>query len=211
MSLSGVTSSLATGLNNGDGLPMAVNTKVNGTVAPYEALPSFRDVQYSDKQNLFIKKLKLCCVLFDFTDPTKGLMEKDVKRQTLVELVDYVTSADGKFTEPVVQEIVKMVSLNLFRSCAPQPHENQVLEEEEPLMDAAWAHVQIVYELLLRFVASPKLAKRYIDHSFVLRILDIFDSDDLREREYLKTVLHRMYGKFMVHHPFIRKSINYHL
>ncbi|MCD7455056.1 hypothetical protein HAX54_026933 [Datura stramonium] len=53
-------------------------------------------------------------------------------------------------------------------------------------MDAAWPHVQIVYELLLRFVASPetdpKLAKRYIDHSFVLRILDLFDSDDPRER-----------------------------
>lgn len=133
-----------------------------------------------------------------------------------MELVDCVTSAAGKFMETVVQETVKMVSLNLFRSRAPQPHENQVLEalileEEEPLMDVAWLHVQIVYELLLRFVASPKLAKRYIDHSFVLRILDIFDSDDLREREYLKTVLHRMYGKFMVHHPFIRKSINYHL
>ncbi|KAK4733035.1 hypothetical protein R3W88_007296 [Solanum pinnatisectum] len=112
-----------------------------------------------------------------------------------------------------------MVSLNLFRSRAPQPHKNQVLEafileEEEPLMDAAWAHVQIVYGLLLRFVASPetdpKLAKRYIDHSFFLRILDLFDSDhDPREREYLKTLLHRMYGKFMVHRPFIRKSINY--
>ncbi|XP_055825283.1 serine/threonine protein phosphatase 2A 57 kDa regulatory subunit B' theta isoform-like isoform X1 [Solanum dulcamara] len=218
MSLSGTTSSLATGLSNVDRLPMAVNTKVNGIVSPYEVLPSFRDVPNSDKQNLFIKKLNLCCVLFDFTDPTKDLKEKDIKRQTLVELVDYVTSADGKFTETVVQETVKMVSLNLFRSRAPQPHGNQVLEalileEEEPLMDAAWPHVQIVYELLLRFVASPetdpKLAKRYIDHSFVLRILDLFGSDDPREREYLKTVLHRMYGKFMVHRPFIRKSINH--
>ncbi|PHT49500.1 Serine/threonine protein phosphatase 2A 59 kDa regulatory subunit B' zeta isoform [Capsicum baccatum] len=217
-SLSGVTSSLATGMGNGDGISMAASIKVNGIVSPYEALPSFRDVPNSDKQNLFIKKLNLCCVLFDFTDPTKDLKEKDIKRQTLVELVDYVTSANGKFTEMVVQETVKMVSLNLFRPRAPQPHENKVLEalileEEEPLMDAAWPHVQIVYELLLRFVASPetdpKLAKRYIDHSFVLRILDLFDSDDPREREYLKTVLHRMYGKFMVHRPFIRKSINY--
>ncbi|CAN1321792.1 Serine/threonine protein phosphatase 2A 59 kDa regulatory subunit B' gamma isoform [Linum perenne] len=32
--------------------------------------------------------------------------------------------------------------------------------------------------------------------------------EDPREREYLKTVLHRIYGKFMVHRPFIRKAIN---
>ncbi|PHU04350.1 Serine/threonine protein phosphatase 2A 59 kDa regulatory subunit B' eta isoform [Capsicum chinense] len=62
---------------------------------------------------------------------------------------------------------------------APQPHKNKVLEalileEEEPLMDVAWIHMQIACELFLRFVASletdPKLAKRYIDHSFVLTI-----------------------------------------
>jgi serine/threonine-protein phosphatase 2A regulatory subunit B' len=72
--------------------------------------------------------------------------------------------------------------------------------------------LQIVYELFLRFIQSPetdaKLAKRYIDHSFVLRLLDLFDSEDPREREYLKMILHRVYGKFMVHRPYIRKAIN---
>jgi len=56
---------------------------------------------------------------------------------------------------------------------------------------------------------DTKVAKRYVDHAFVLRLLDLFDSEDPREREYLKTVLHRIYGKFMVHRPFIRKAINY--
>jgi serine/threonine-protein phosphatase 2A regulatory subunit B' len=42
----------------------------------------------------------------------------------------------------------------------------------------------------------------------VLKLLDLFDSEDPREREYLKTILHRIYGKFMVHRPFIRKAIN---
>lgn len=189
----------------------------NSLDGPYEALPGFRDVSNSEKQNLFIKKLNLCCVVFDFTDPTKNLKEKDVKRQTLLELVDYVTTASGKFTETMIQESVRMVSANLFRSLTPQPRENKVLEafdleEEEPFMDPAWPHLQIVYEFLLRFVASPetdaKVAKRYIDHSFVLKLLDLFDSEDPREREYLKTILHRIYGKFMVHRPFIRKSIN---
>lgn len=183
----------------------------------YEALPSFRDVPSSEKQNLFIRKLNMCCVFFDFTDPTKNLKEKDVKRQTLLELVDYISSVTTKFNEIVMQEITKMVAANLFRTFPSSNHENKLPEsfdpeEDEPTMDPAWPHLQIVYEFFLRFVASSetdaKLAKRYIDHSFVLRLLDLFDSEDQREREYLKTILHRIYGKFMVHRPFIRKAIN---
>ncbi|KAH9603711.1 hypothetical protein KSS87_007462 [Heliosperma pusillum] len=206
------------GLGQENKLSQTVDSMMNGiSLSSYEALPSFRDVPSSEKQNLFIKKLHMCCVLFDFTDPTKNLREKELKRQTLLELVDYVSSAGGKFPENVMQEMVKMVCVNLFRSLASQPRENKVMEafdveDEEPLMDASWPHLQIVYEFLLRFVASPetdaKLAKRYVDHSFVLKLLDLFDSEDPREREYLKTILHRIYGKFMVHRPFIRKAIN---
>ncbi|KAI4321171.1 hypothetical protein MLD38_034587 [Melastoma candidum] len=197
----------------------SANSRLNGafSASSYEALPSFKDVPSTEKHSLFIRKLGLCSVVFDFTDPTKNVREKEIKRQTLLELVDYITSANGKFPENMMQEIVRMVSTNLFRTLTSPPRENKALEafdveEEEPSMDPAWPHLQIVYELLLRFVASPetdtKLAKRYVDHSFVLRLLDLFDSEDPREREYLKTVLHRIYGKFMVHRPFIRKAIN---
>ncbi|RWW48398.1 hypothetical protein BHE74_00045526 [Ensete ventricosum] len=207
------------GINQLNKYAPAVNLRLNGNyvVPVYEALPSFKDVTSSEKQSLFMRKLDLCCVVFDFTDPAKNLKEKDIKRQTLLELVDYVTSASGKFPENVMQESTKMVSVNLFRNLTIPPREHMVLEkidadEEDPVMDPAWPHLQIVYEFFLRFVASPetdaKLAKRYIDHSFVLKLLDLFDSEDPREREYLKTILHRIYGKFMVHRPFIRKAIN---
>lgn len=199
-------------------ISQVVNSKLNASPAmySYEGLPGFRDVPSSEKPNLFIKKLNMCCVVFDFADPTSDLREKEIKRATLLELVDYVTTASGKFTEAVMQEAIKMVSANLFRTFAPQPRESKVtqafdLEDEEPSMDPAWLHLQIVYEFLLRFVASPemdpKLAKRYIDHYFVVKLLDLFDSEDPREREYLKTILHRIYGRFMVHRPFIRKAI----
>ncbi|KAJ1432193.1 Protein phosphatase 2A, regulatory B subunit, B56 [Sesbania bispinosa] len=194
-------------------------TPVGPVMAPavYEALPSFRDVPSSEKQNLFIRKLNMCCVVFDFNDPVKHLKEKDIKRQTLLELVDYVSSVNSKFNEVAMQEMTKMVAANLFRALPSSNHDGKFAEigepeEEETVLDPAWPHLQIVYEFLLRFVASQetdaKLAKRYIDHSFVLRLLDLFDSEDQRERDYLKTILHRIYGKFMVHRPFIRKAIN---
>ncbi|KAL0297068.1 UNVERIFIED_CONTAM: Serine/threonine protein phosphatase 2A regulatory subunit B' eta isoform [Sesamum radiatum] len=155
----------------GDKFNRDKNSRLNGNQIPasYEALPSFRTSQF-EKQQLFIRKVKLCCVAFDFTDPSKNVKEKEIKRQTLLELVEYVTSASGKFTETVMQEVVKMI--HYFTE------------------------------------TDAKIAKRYIDHSFVLKLLDLFDSEDPREREYLKTILHRIYGKFMVHRPFIRKAIN---
>ncbi|XP_027343274.1 serine/threonine protein phosphatase 2A 59 kDa regulatory subunit B' gamma isoform-like isoform X1 [Abrus precatorius] len=206
-------------MNQAKKLASAIASQVGPimTAGVYEALPSFRDVSSSEKPNLFIRKLHMCCIVFDFNDPAKHLKEKDIKRQTLLELVDYVSSVNSKFNEVTMQEITKMVAANLFRTLPSSNHDGKVaetyeLEEEEPTLEPAWSHLQIVYEILYRFVASSetdaKLAKRYIDHSFVLRLLDLFDSEDQREREYLKTILHRIYGKFMVHRPFIRKAIN---
>jgi serine/threonine-protein phosphatase 2A regulatory subunit B' len=113
-----------------------------------------------------------------------------------------------------------MLAQNLFRGLPPSNHEitgsaagdNFDPEEEEPTLEPSWPHLQIVYEFLLRYVVSnevdAKMGKKYIDNTFVLKLLELFDSEDPRERDYLKTILHRIYGKFMVHRPFIRKAIN---
>lgn len=184
------------------------------TTAYAEQLPTFRDVPASERQALFSKKLQLCSFTFEFMDATSCVREKEIKRQTLLELVDYVNTGHGKFTEAVFDDIIHMLSSNLFRALPPSSHDgdNYDPEEEEPTLEPAWPHLQIVYEFLLRYVVSgetdAKIAKKYIDNSFVLRLLELFDSEDPRERDYLKTILHRIYGKFMVHRPFIRKAIN---
>lgn len=199
--------------------PSGLVNGIAGQAASYEPLPSFRDVPSSEKPVLFLRKLNMCCVVFDFSDPAKNSREKEVKRQTLLELVDYVSTATNKFSEAAMQEATNMVAANIFRTLSYSTGaegmkvvDGAEAEEEEPAMEPAWPHLQIVYEFFLRFVASSetdaKIAKRYVDHSFILRLLDLCDSEDPREREYLKTILHRAYGKFMVHRPFIRKAIN---
>jgi len=79
-------------------------------------------------------------------------------------------------------------------------------------LEAAWPHLQLVYEFFLRFLESPDFhpnsAKKYIDHSFVIQLLELFDSEDPRERDFLKTTLHRIYGKFLALRAYIRRSIN---
>lgn len=40
------------------------------------------------------------------------------------------------------------------------------------------------------------------------QLLELFDSEDPRERDFLKTTLHRIYGKFLGLRAYIRKQIN---
>jgi serine/threonine-protein phosphatase 2A regulatory subunit B' len=58
-----------------------------------------------EKPDLFLGKLAMCC-----------------------ELVDYIASAIGKFPEHVVPEVIRMVSVNLFRVLTPALRENKALE-----------------------------------------------------------------------------------
>nr|KAG5693928.1 hypothetical protein BaRGS_008197 [Batillaria attramentaria] len=105
-----------------------------------------------------------------------------------------------------------MIACNIFRTLPPNDNPDFDPEEDDPTLEASWPHLQIVYEFFLRFLESPdfqpSLAKKYIDQKFVLQLLELFDSEDPRERDFLKTVLHRIYGKFLGLRAFIRKQIN---
>ena len=122
----------------------------NCQAAYAEPLPSFRDVPASEKQQLFLRKLHLCAFTFDFTDQAKHVREKEIKRQTLLELVDYVNAGSGKFTEAVAEDIVFMLSYNLFRALPPtKSHDQDNLDpdEEEPALEPAWPHLQVCSHL----------------------------------------------------------------
>lgn len=176
------------------------------------ALPLLKDVPSSEQEELFIRKLRQCCVGFDFMDPVADLRGKEIKRATLNEIVDYITAGRGVLTEAVYPEIIRMIACNLFRTLPPSDNPDFDPEEDDPTLEASWPHLTLVYEFFLRFLESPdfqpSIGKKVIDQKFVLQLLELFDSEDPRERDFLKTVLHRIYGKFLGLRAFIRKQIN---
>jgi len=180
-----------------------------------EKLVGFKDVDASDQAELFIKKIQQCNVLFDFNDPQSDLKGKEIKSQTLLELVEYITYNRNVITDAAYPEIIRMFAINLFRTIPPQV--NPVgdafdPEEDEPVLELAWPHLQYVYEFFLRFIESPdfnvNIAKHYIDQKFIIQLLELFDTEDPRERDFLKTTLHRIYGKFLNLRAYIRRSFN---
>uniref|UniRef100_A0A8C8DRS3 Serine/threonine protein phosphatase 2A regulatory subunit n=1 Tax=Oryzias sinensis TaxID=183150 RepID=A0A8C8DRS3_9TELE len=175
-------------------------------------LPLLKDAPVAELHDLFCKKLQQCCVLFDFLDCVADLKGKEIKRAALNELVESVATSRGVLIEPLYPEAIKMISVNIFRTLPPSENPEFDPEEDEPTLEASWPHLQLVYEFFLRFLESPdfqpSMAKRYIDQKFVLQLLELFDSEDPREREYLKTILHRVYGKLLGLRAYIRKQIN---
>lgn len=41
-----------------------------------------------------------------------------------------------------------------------------------------------------------------------MQLLELLDSEDPRERDFLKTILHRIYGKFLGLRAYVRRQIN---
>lgn len=176
-------------------------------------LPLLVETPMQKRETLFKQKLQLCQTIFNFDDAETDVRGKEIKRETLVELAEYVNTPAGQkiFTEALMPDIVTMVKMNLFRTLPPQTEDFDP-EEDEPAMEPAWPHLQVVYEFFLRFIVSSevngKVAKKYVDLPFISSWIDLFDTEDPRERDYVKTVLHRMYGKFMSYRSFIRKAIS---
>mmetsp|Transcript_26568 Transcript_26568/g.25432 ORF Transcript_26568/g.25432 Transcript_26568/m.25432 type:complete len:480 (-) Transcript_26568:108-1547(-) len=188
-------------------------TRTSTKVQVIKELPLLSETPMLKREALFRQKLQQSCIIFDFDDGDLDARGREIKRETLVELAEYVNTPVGQkiFTEAMMPDIVEMVKVNLFRTLPPQADDFDP-EEDEPAMEPAWPHLQVVYEFFLRFIVSTevngKVAKKYVDQTFIRMWIELFDAEDPRERDYVKTVLHRMYGKFMSYRSYIRKAIS---
>ncbi|KAK5606900.1 Serine/threonine-protein phosphatase 2A 56 kDa regulatory subunit alpha isoform [Crenichthys baileyi] len=84
--------------------------------APIELspLPQLKDAPSTEQQELFTQKLQQCCTLFDFLDSVMDLKSKEVKRATLNELVDYVSTNRGVLVDTAYPEITNMCPVSFL-------------------------------------------------------------------------------------------------
>lgn len=181
--------------------------------------PRLKDIEdVNERATLFKTKIEQCCRVYDFNiNPLSDLELKEAKSNILIELEDIILDEPNliKTFESLYEDLFRMFSANIFRSLPPSSNQNVPEfdpEEDEPPLEPSWPHLQLVYNLLIRFLDSPEFdvnrAKTYINNSFVSKLLELFESEDPRERDYLKTILHRIYGRFLGLRLYIRRQIN---
>jgi serine/threonine-protein phosphatase 2A regulatory subunit B' len=66
-------------------------------VQTIKELPLLSETPMLKREALFKQKLQQCCILFNFEDETDADMKgKEIKRETLVELAEYVNTPIGQ-------------------------------------------------------------------------------------------------------------------
>ncbi|CAH8474535.1 unnamed protein product [Schistosoma margrebowiei] len=191
---------------------------VNVSHDELKALPLLVETPSGERETLLLSKLRMCSTLFDFTDNTAQLKSKEIKRLTLLELAEFISINSSSLTEPVYVGIINLVKLNAFRTIATIYTNTEMSDytdnddEQISNLEPSWPHLQLVYDLFLRFISSPdfqaSIGKKYLDQQFFKNLLELFKSEDPRERELVKMILHRAYGKLVTLRPFIRRLMN---
>ena len=134
------------------------------------------------------------------------------------------------FKEPLYHECLITVSVNLFR---PLPYQyrppslsffnDEVFDKDVNFEDPAWRHLKLVYDLTWRVINTPSVtadmmekymtskavpnAKDTKEGRFLESLVELFASEDHRERAYLMMILHKIYGRCLKLRPLIIKII----
>jgi serine/threonine-protein phosphatase 2A regulatory subunit B' len=93
----------------------------NGTAVKLSELPAIEDVPPNERMRLFRQKLKLCCVLYDFSDVRKHVREKEAKRNALLQIVEYISAGKVIWDASVVADLLECVGANIFRMLGRRP------------------------------------------------------------------------------------------
>jgi serine/threonine-protein phosphatase 2A regulatory subunit B' len=104
---------------------------------------------------------------------------------------------------PNLDDVMKMIEKNIFRPLPNVNKKNLAFSEtgmdQEEEVDPAWPRLQGIYEFFLQLVINEavdvKSLKVYVTPQFVQEFLELFDSEESVERDYLKNILHKLYAK----------------
>ncbi|PWA94000.1 Armadillo-type fold [Artemisia annua] len=183
-------------------------------------------------QSLDSTKNELQLIIFYCTQLRLDDQESALKRLKLTQLLSIIKTSITPISDEIQESLYKMVASNLFRPLPP-PSSSTVsviscdVDDVIAAPSAAWQHLQVVYDILLRLISKkdvkslqgehsggprisnhgPPIGDHFIGRNFILNLLNLFNSDDPRERDAVKNVVHRIYSKFTFYRSFMRKSM----
>jgi len=145
-----------------------------------------------DQKEVFFKKLEMCKTILDMNGENKNQNEQQARLQLLQDLTEMLV--DARFISsvciPNLGSIMEMISINIFR---PLPSSKKALgqsetgEEEETNIDQNWPHLLGVYEFFYQLIVNEatdvKTLKVHINQKFIYDFLDLFDSEEPKERD----------------------------
>lgn len=193
----------------------SLDSRSNGFVSNLSSPINGRQSKTNSEYDEILSSISYCSFVFTFADSSESPSRQDLKRVKLTKLLSFIKYPNKSLNDEVLSSLMSMLSVNLFRPLPPPSNPSIIsyLPDDEELISAplpVWPHLQIVYDILLRLAINldPNLLCNYIDHSFIINLLSLFQSEDPRERESLKNVFHSIYSRFTFYRSFMRKAMN---
>ena len=163
--------------------------------------------------------MSLAKVTYDYADEAKDAKPKAERLNAINDLIQLLSDQRmvTQLFVPNIESVMDMIKKNIFR---PLPNANRGsglavtetgVEEEEQEPDHSWVHIRGIYEIFLQLVINEacdvKTLKQFVTSNFISEFLQLFDSDLVEERDFLKNILHKLYAKLVPRRKMIRKAI----
>jgi len=168
-------------------------------------------------KEVFTKKLQLASTIYDFTEESKDQKAKAERLEAIQDLKDMLNEPKylNSFFIPHIELVFEMIQKCLFRPLIIHVKQKSEIElgkeEDEVYRDPAWQNYQGVYEILLKIVINDSIdvknLKMLVNINFIHNFIELLNSEEMREREYVKTILHRLYAKIIPRRKIIRKAM----
>ncbi|CAK4679800.1 unnamed protein product [Aphanomyces euteiches] len=197
---------------------------------PLEDVPAFERVYYCRK------KMAFCLPRYAGLSEKEKYELRERQIKMMQDIHNYCDTFPTLMADPsLYKELLHMTSAFLFRPfpILPAQDPNAVFFEESPdasenaapfslqdLMsdtlsaeDQEWSVLTICYDILVRAIEyidqlDKQVRKDFFTPRFISQLVGLFKSPSFKERQLLKTVLHRLYYKLTQRRSLIRKEIS---
>ena len=174
---------------------------------------------HNDMKTAFLKNINLANIAIDYNDELKNIK---LKAERLEAINDLLKMADDQklFNSLFLSHmdmIIEMIKFNIFR---PLPSIKNItnigmtdtgIEDDQSTSHPSWQHIKGIYDIFLSIIMNNsydiKILKSYITVNFMNEFIQLFDSQEEEEREYLKNILHKLYLKLVPRRKMIRKAL----
>eukprot|EP01084_Bolivina_argentea_P083070 150415_1 len=177
-------------------------------------MKSMNEADSASMRLLLLKqKIKLCLVQCNWHKKDDVIESKLIsnKRKILLEILEFYGQRKFKSLD-LLKDSFRLLWLNLFRAL-PDPNAIRTSpnDDEMDFREPSWDHLVLIYEIAFHVVTNTeidkKIMQRQLRGKFLQNLVNLFKSLDDREPQYVKIILHAIYGRFMA----LRKDIRCYL
>ncbi|CAK5084706.1 unnamed protein product [Meloidogyne enterolobii] len=188
-------------------------------------LPPLKESNNAEIKKILLQKIQQCqqFVAWGEEENEEKINERLIKTNALEEVIEWVSNSSSKKMEE--EDNLKRGLVDIVRILPPsETQDNSTTEELTDIgldsrltsnshLEPNWPHLLQVYRLLHLLIekwSDGDLAKfTEFNSKFIGDLLELFHSEDPRERQQLKKVVHTLYSKLVPLRPEIRKRMGW--